>query len=162
MFFSKVWHKAKLIKTNTLCCPSKLCGTSLFLQYEGRGALARCSDLRKCQWGVRRHILVSGSVTQVFHNSLHKVASRGVPTKVSCPYLGRAYRNTHKHAHTQDNRVQGEEGIKAKGGGRGRALQTTCRQILLSNDKHSFKLTATQWTQIQKLRQLNEQILPPL
>lgn len=61
------------------------------------------------------NILINRSVTQVFHNSTHKVARGGVPAKVSCPYLGCAHRHTQTHTH--DRWVQGEEGIKGKGEG---------------------------------------------
>lgn len=51
------------------------------------------------------NILVNRSVMQVFHNSTHKVASGRVPAKISCPYLGRAHRYIHTHAHA--HRIMG-------------------------------------------------------
>lgn len=62
------------------------------------------------QRGLWWNILVNGSVTQVFHNSMHKIGSGTVSAKVSCPYL--EFAQTHKCIHTQTdgNGVQGGGG----------------------------------------------------
>lgn len=44
---------------------------------------------------------------------------------------------TQIHTNTHDRGVQGEDGFKGKGRGRGRTLQTTCRQILPLIGRHS-------------------------
>lgn len=63
-----------------------------------------------------QYILINRAVTQAFHNSMHKVASGGVPAKISCPYLGCAHRYTqtqmtegYKERRDLKERGEGEE-----------------------------------------------------
>lgn len=93
----------------------------------------------QCQWGVSCNILINRSVSQVFHNSSHKVASGRVPAKVSCPYLGCAHRYT--QTHTIEGYKERWE-LKERGRGRGRTLQTMCRHSLPLTDRHSHTDTA--------------------
>lgn len=68
------------------------------------------------QRGLWWNILVNGSVTQVFHNSMHKIGSGTVSAKVSCPYL--EFAQTHKCIHTHKQMAMGYkevEEIKADG-----------------------------------------------
>lgn len=57
------------------------------------------------------NILIDWTVTQVFHNSTHKISSGGIPAEVSCPYLECAYRCTQTH----HEGVRGEGGVERKG-----------------------------------------------
>lgn len=98
-------------------------------------------------------------MAQVFHDSTHKVAGGRITAKVSCPYLGRSHRYTRTHTNTRGKGVQGEEGIKAKGRGRGRALETTCRRILLSTDRHPLKIKFLTLTQLLQTQTASENLL---
>lgn len=93
----------------------------------------------QCQWGVSCNILINRSVSQVIHNSSHKVASGWVPAKVSCPYLGCAHRYT--QTHTIEGYKERWE-LRERGRGRGTTLQTMSGQILPLTDRHSHTDTA--------------------
>lgn len=93
----------------------------------------------QCQGGVSCNKLINGSVSQVFHNSSHKVASGWVTAKVSCPYLGCAHRYT--QTHTIEGHKERWE-LKKRGRGRGGTLQTMCRQSLPLTNRHSHTDTA--------------------
>lgn len=65
-------------------------------------------------------LLVNRSVAQVFHNSVHKVASGTVSSKVSCPYLRRAHTQTQSHGmkgykEELKDREVGKEGARQTG-----------------------------------------------
>lgn len=68
--------------------------------------MLRSTQMNECQSKLQGNVLVSRSVTKVFHNGSHKVAGGGITAKVSCPYLGcvhthaRAHTHTHAHTHT--------------------------------------------------------------